>query len=120
MRLNLFASSLILASSLAIVPKIDEDAYILAQVEASAEWRADGRHTVKYRRPADHCCQVYKGEKFTKPLDEQFCWKPDEQFKGNVRGFDPPIKGIDCGKNTWVELHGNMAGYYFQFAGRMS
>ena len=56
MRLNLFASCLVLAFSSAIEPMIDEDAYILAQVEASAEWTADGRHPVKYRRPADHCC----------------------------------------------------------------
>ena len=83
MRMNLFASSLILAFTSAIDLAVDEGAYSLAQVEASAEWSADGRHPVKYRRPDDHCCQIYYGPKFTAPKDGQVCWNKDTTgFKG--------------------------------------
>ena len=64
MRLNLFASCVILAASRAIEIVTHYDALNYAQVDASAEWRADGQHDKTYRRPDDNCCIIYYANDF--------------------------------------------------------
>ena len=105
MRLNLFASSLILAASSAIeivVPATDDIgaagvsmmsmASSAAQVESMSEdddnyvplalaqteasiWYSNGVHTSMYKRPEDHCCHIYLGSKFTEEEDEPLCYE---------------------------------------------
>ena len=108
MRLNLFASSLVLATSSAIeVATNDYDPMNFAQVEATIP--ANGYRKPNYKRPPDHCCQVYFGEGFTEPDDEPFCWdnSPDAKLPGKYKYYgteEKPkaIKGLDCGKHTWM------------------
>ena len=78
MRLNLYASSLILASATAMDLATSDDyapiTNTLAQVDAEAEWPANGFVASTYKRPADNCCVVYMGVDWTKVVDEPLCW----------------------------------------------
>ena len=56
-----------------------------------------------YVRPDDNCCIVYHGDKFSKRRTDPICWdlasgKPLYNQKTEA------IKGLDCGKYTWVDL----------------
>ena len=117
MRFNLFASSLIVALSAAIymeaadvVTEHDDDSLMLAQVDSAAEWLSNGKIKSEYLRPADHCCYVYMGLNFTDPVAEPFCWdnSDDAVTKGKMKKFGDGetkfVMGVDCGKNTWVDL----------------
>ena len=105
MRLNLFASCIILAASRAIEIVNDFDALNnYAQVDASAEWRADGVVEKKYTRPEDNCCIVYYANEFKDPEPEPLCWPKGGDMKGKEKKYAKEIKGVDCGKHTWIDL----------------
>ena len=117
MRFNLFASSLIVALSAAIymeaadvVTEHDDDSLMLAQVDSAAEWLSNGKVKSEYLRPADNCCYVYMGKDFTDPVAEPLCWDNSEgaKLKGRQKKYDDDktkfVMGVDCGKNTWVDL----------------
>ena len=89
MRVKFFASSLIFAASRAIDLVSDYDPLIFtqAQVDASAEWTADGKHPKTYQRPDDNCCVIYHGKDFTKPADQPVCWPRGFGKKGVEKDF---------------------------------
>ena len=64
---------------------------------------ADGGVKSQYVRPDDNCCIVYHGDRFSKRRTDPICWdlasgKPLHNQKTEA------IKGLDCGKYTWVDL----------------
>ena len=80
-----------------------------------------------YKRPEDHCCVVYHGENYTDPDKHTVCWPRGGAKKGFEKKFDKYIKGVDCGKNTWIDLisdktHPNTGGQLVQqsLAGRIA
>ena len=126
MRFNLFASSLIVALSSAIlmeaadlVGDLDDNELIAAQIGASVEWTSDGRHKSEYKRPQDHCCWIYVDgtSKYGgfKTADKEHCWRKEDNV-GLRYISKKSITGIDCGKNAWMEViknsvkHQNVAG----------
>lgn len=67
----------------------------------------------QYKRPDDNCCYFYYGEGKTEKSEEPHCWdlKTGKALLNKVQkytdddGFDSEdIKGVDCGRNTWVDL----------------
>ena len=79
----------------------------MAQTEASV-WYSNGVHTSMYKRPEDHCCHIYLGSKFTEEEDEPLCYEKGAKQPGIQKEYgygEKFIKGIDCGKNTWIELY---------------
>ena len=105
MRLNLFASCIILAASRAVEIVNNLDALNnYTQVDASAEWTADGVHQKKYIRPEDNCCIIYYKSDFRDPEPEPLCWPKGGDMKGKEKKYAKAIKGVDCGKHTWIDL----------------
>ena len=128
MRFNFFTSSLIVALSAAIsmeAADLDDNELVAAQVDASVEWTSDGRHKSKYKRPQDHCCWLYvdgnKNAGGFKTAYKELCWNktPSEGGSSGVEhNADKTITGIDCGKNTWLELLNDNARKFHNFVGR--
>ena len=70
-----------------------------------------------YHRPEDNCCVLYHGDQFTEENKDPVCWdlesgKPvyDKEVKD--------IKGVDCGKNTWVDFTSSDYQFKIGIAGR--
>ena len=117
MRFNFFASSLTVALSAAVymqaadvVTEHDDDTLMLAQVDSEGVWYANGKKKSSYLRPADNCCYIYMGLDYTDPVKEPLCWdnSEDAENKGTQKEYGDKkakfVMGVDCGKNTWVEL----------------
>ena len=111
MRLNLYSSSLILASTAAMELATNSDydpLNTLAQVDADAEWSSNGFEPTDYRKPEDNCCVVYMGKEWTEPVDEPLCWDNSDkaakkQGASKLYGSSSKIiRALDCGKNTWA------------------
>jgi len=79
MRMNLFASSLLAATSTAMYISQDmaltnlDSSMSLAQTSTTEGWKINGTIDSKYVRPDDDCCIVFTGLNFTKPLDKPVC-----------------------------------------------
>ena len=127
MRFNLFASSLIIALSAAVYIDADnkmseldiDDTLMMTQVDSTAEWVASGKKKSEYLRPEDNCCYIYMGLDFTEPAaGGPLCWDKGEDVK--IRGKSNEygdkdtkfVLGVDCGKNTWVDLFRDKSKYY--------
>ena len=75
--------------------------------------------TSLYHRPDDNCCVVYHGDKFTEKNKDPICWDlaagtPLYDFKTKA------IKGVDCGKHTWVDFTSSDENYMMGIAGRQN
>ena len=72
-----------------------------------------------YHRPADNCCIIYHGAKFTDKHEKPLCWNMATSTPLYDQEVEA-IKGVDCGKHTWVDFASKDNNFMLGTAGRQN
>ena len=113
MHFNLFATSVLLSMASALDLEASSSALALLEAETEAEADAsyayqyhfsDGHKHTKYPRPDENCCFFYLKENFIQRYKKPLCWDPETGVPSKQTIYSKAIKGVDCGKNTFVDL----------------
>ena len=117
MHFNLFATSMLLSVASAVEIESNARALVVDHPQAGVRPNANGSVKSLYHRPKDNCCHIYHGEGFSEEHEEPICWDMESGeplYDQTVKA----IKGIDCGKNTWVDIGSAGGGFLLGTAGR--
>ena len=120
---------------------LETNELIAAQVGAEESFRTNGTEDRLYNQPDDNCCYIYidhqkNGKHFTRRERFPLCWTKEKRGSETEIDFAKDeygskrfsiVKGVDCGKDTWVTLHevdddwaGVEVGSYIGLAGRIA
>ena len=118
MHFNLFATSMLLSMISAV--EIEAMTTALLEDHPRTGVRPDHNGTVEslYHRPKDNCCFIYYEEKLADMREEPICWDLASGKPVYDQTVDKNIKGVDCGKNTWVDFTSSDGKFRTGTAGR--